>query len=104
MVPTPYPLPPDAWAWNLLTCVLPKSTPSPPHPPPKKHPCAPHSGEWDAAMTAEERGVGDEEIVEAGWDPTYGDRMQELVFIGIRMDEEEMRGRCPIYDLSFFVQ
>ena len=46
-------------------------------------------------MTAEERGVGNEDIVDASWDPTWGDRMQELVFIGIGMEEEKMRGGNP---------
>ena len=42
-------------------------------------------------MSPEERGA-DEDVVDASWDPVWGDRMQELVFIGIGIDEEQLRG------------
>ena len=29
-------------------------------------------------------------ILAADWDPTYGDRMQKLVFIGQHIDKEEL--------------
>ena len=50
------------------------------------------SGYWDAAMSPEEHGLSDQDILEANWDPQWGDRMQELVFIGIGMDKDDIRG------------
>ena len=42
------------------------------------------------------------EVPDARWDPNWGDRMQELVFIGVDMDEARIRARldaCLIDDL-----
>lgn len=65
----------DPWAAQLLaaTCTL----------------LAACSGLWDAAVKADEQISN---VHEAAWDENWGDRMQELVFIGIRMDEARFRG------------
>lgn len=52
--------------------------------------CLP-SGPWDAALSAEE--LEEEGIDTSRWHPKWGDRMQELVFIGIGMDKEHILGR-----------
>ena len=53
---------------------------------------ADHSGLWDAA---DPDALHDPEVDTSAWDASWGDRMQELVFIGIGMDEEHMRGDSP---------
>lgn len=48
------------------------------------------SGHWIAALPLEEQEsmFDAEPEIQDIWDPTYGDRMNELVMIGIRMDKE----------------
>ncbi|PSL48489.1 G3E family GTPase [Salsuginibacillus halophilus] len=46
------------------------------------------SGYWEAALPEEEREVEEDE--KAGWDPLYGDRITELVLIGIKIKHEEL--------------
>jgi G3E family GTPase len=50
-----------------------------------------YSGPWDAALPSEE--IEEEGVDTSVWHPQWGDRMQELVFIGIRMDKACMLGR-----------
>jgi len=50
------------------------------------------AGEWVAAYSEEEKGQflkDDPELLER-WDPHFGDRMTELVFIGLQMDQQEV--------------
>jgi G3E family GTPase len=53
------------------------------------------AGYWIAALSEEEKQAVMTEEPEwaATWDPIWGDRMTELVFIGIQMDQEEIT-RC----------
>jgi len=54
------------------------------------------SGQWDAASAAgdiQEPHDEDELVDASNWDEVWGDRMQELVFIGIGLDEAGLRGR-----------
>jgi G3E family GTPase len=46
------------------------------------------AGMWDAALPDAER----PDVVDA-WQEPWGDRRQELVFIGVRMDETALRAR-----------
>jgi G3E family GTPase len=48
------------------------------------------TGRWYAPWPAEERPA---EVPERRWDPRWGDRAQELVFIGVDMDEAAIRAR-----------
>ncbi|WP_435622286.1 GTP-binding protein [Anoxybacillus eryuanensis] len=50
------------------------------------------AGEWIATYPPHEREriLQEEQELRAKWDDTYGDRMTELVFIGIDMDEQEI--------------
>jgi hypothetical protein len=53
---------------------------------------------WNAALPAEERPEG---LDTSSWDPQWGDRCQELVWIGIHMDEAGLRAmldRCLLTD------
>eukprot|EP00873_Tetraselmis_striata_P018137 jgi/Tetstr1/438401/TSEL_026967.t1 len=47
-----------------------------------------YSGPWDATLPIKD--LHEEGIDASGWHPEWGDRMQELVFIGIAMDEGGM--------------
>lgn len=51
------------------------------------------SGPWDATLPIKD--LREEGIDASGWHPEWGDRMQELVFIGIAMDEGGMIGTAP---------
>ena len=56
---------------------------------------------WFAAQPKEEWFLDPEELeyLEQRWDPLVGDRMTELVFIGIDMDESKIRSaldRCVL--------
>ena len=48
---------------------------------------------WAAAAPQAEAGPAASE--EADWHPRWGDRAQELAWIGIGMDEAALRWRCP---------
>ena len=51
------------------------------------------AGQWYATMPEEELKpiLARDQRLQDDWDPTYGDRMQKLVFIGIHMDIEDLR-------------
>jgi G3E family GTPase len=53
------------------------------------------AGRWYAAMPKEEWPEDEEEYqrVQGVWDPEYGDRSQELVLIGRRMDQAALTAR-----------
>lgn len=53
------------------------------------------SGVWFDAIPRNEWPTDPEELesIESRWDPTWGDRKQELVFIGIHLDEAEIRAQ-----------
>lgn len=53
------------------------------------------AGLWWAAAPEDQRPTPEraEEVTGVSWHPQYGDRRQELVFIGIDMDEQHMRAR-----------
>lgn len=64
------------------------------------------AGQWWSAAAAEEWPDDEEEIakIESEFDGLYGDRRQELVFIGNAMDEKSIRGileSCLVTDLEF---
>ncbi len=46
------------------------------------------AGVWYAALPEEERPEGEE--IGAAWHPVWGDRRQEIVFIGVDMAREEL--------------
>ena len=50
------------------------------------------AGEWIAAYPEQEREqiLKEEPELLENWDPEFGDRMTELVFIGVDMDQKEM--------------
>ncbi|KIL48271.1 GTP-binding protein [Jeotgalibacillus soli] len=50
------------------------------------------AGEWVAAMPApeQEASLAEDADLRKKWDPIYGDRMNELVWIGIELDKEEI--------------
>ena len=50
------------------------------------------TGYWIAANPAEKQDLSPEDLaeVEAVWHPTLGDRMQEIVFIGVDVDQEKI--------------
>ena len=52
-------------------------------------------GMWWAAVPPEDWGhpEGERPDQQPGWHPRFGDRIQQLVFIGQRMDEATMRAR-----------
>ena len=59
------------------------------------------AGMWWAAVPREhwEMPDGERPDQEPGWHPRFGDRAQQLVFIGQKMDEAALRGRldaCPL--------
>lgn len=61
------------------------------------------AGEWVAEYTEEEREqfMNEDETLRQKWDPEYGDRMTELVFIGIDMNRQEIEetlDRCLLTD------
>ncbi|MFC0471956.1 GTP-binding protein [Halalkalibacter kiskunsagensis] len=61
------------------------------------------AGEWVAAYPEEERqqALLEEPELQAKWDPEFGDRMTELVLIGIDMNHEQIRGtldQCLLTD------
>jgi G3E family GTPase len=63
-------------------------------------------GRWWAAVPKSRWPDGDtfERIVRAKWDPVWGDRRQELVFIGIGMDRawiERKLDRCLVREKAF---
>jgi G3E family GTPase len=63
-------------------------------------------GRWWAAVPKDRWPDGDafERIVRAKWDPDWGDRRQELVFIGIDMDRrwiEDQLDRCLVRERRF---
>lgn len=49
-----------------------------------------YGGRWVAGLPEEEIQTADPEVL-AEWDPVFGDRMQELVFIGIGLEEAPLR-------------
>lgn len=51
-----------------------------------------NAGQWYATMPATqlERMLEADPVLQRDWDRTYGDRMQKLVFIGQRLDKEEL--------------
>ncbi len=51
------------------------------------------AGQWYATMPEEELRpiLARDARLQADWDPTYGDRMQKIVFSGIHMDIEDLR-------------
>lgn len=51
------------------------------------------AGQWYATMPEEELRplLARDERLQADWDPTYGDRMQKIVFIGIHMDVDDLK-------------
>ena len=51
------------------------------------------AGQWYATMPEEELKpiLARDQRLQDDWDPTYGDRMQKIVFIGIRMDINDLR-------------
>jgi G3E family GTPase len=61
------------------------------------------AGEWVAAYSEEERrqALLEEPELQAKWDPEFGDRMTELVLIGIDMNHDQIRGsldQCLLTD------
>ncbi|WP_437633511.1 zinc metallochaperone GTPase ZigA [Sorangium sp. So ce854] len=50
------------------------------------------AGRWYASLPEDERPEDEEEraALAAAWDPVWGDRRQEIVFIGVDMDREEL--------------
>ncbi|MEM7161201.1 MAG: GTP-binding protein [Bacteroidota bacterium] len=55
------------------------------------------AGVWWSSMPFQERihyasFIENQGSIESGWDGTYGDRKNEIVFIGQELDEESMRG------------
>ncbi|GIL93854.1 hypothetical protein Vretimale_216, partial [Volvox reticuliferus] len=44
---------------------------------------------WSCLLPESERPTGHDAV---GWDPVWGDRCQQLVWIGIQMDEARLRG------------
>lgn len=68
--------------------------------------CAEAAGMWYAALPENEMPEDPEERaqVAADWEEPFGDRRQELVFIGIEMDREELTKRlyaCLLTDKEF---
>ncbi len=56
------------------------------------------AGVWWASMPFSERFVypafiNNQELIEANWDPDFGDRKNELVFIGIDLDIQDIKNR-----------
>ncbi|MEL6484033.1 MAG: GTP-binding protein [Bacteroidota bacterium] len=54
------------------------------------------AGVWWSSMSSQQRSqylvfVENQEQIESGWDPTFGDRKNEIVFIGQDMDEVAIR-------------
>nr|WP_034765747.1 GTP-binding protein [Rossellomorea vietnamensis] len=63
------------------------------------------AGEWVAAYPEVERNeiLAEEVELKEKWDPIYGDRMNELVFIGLEMNREEIErslDRCLLTDME----
>lgn len=59
---------------------------------------ADRAGSWWASYTEEQRlssatFLENRALIESRWDETFGDRLTELVFIGIGMDEQDVRNR-----------
>ena len=55
------------------------------------------AGVWWSSMSFEERiqyisFVENQKQIETGWDKTFGDRKNEIVFIGQEMDEQVHKG------------
>lgn len=52
-----------------------------------------NAGQWFATMPEDElyHRMATDETLRRDWDPTYGDRMQKLVFIGQRLDRDEIK-------------
>ena len=51
------------------------------------------AGQWYATMPEDELKpiLARDQRLQDDWDPTYGDRMQKIVFIGIHMDTDDLR-------------
>ena len=58
------------------------------------------AGFWWAAIPREEWPEGSRDVIEGDFEGAYGDRRQELVFIGANMDEPELRRRFDACLLS----
>lgn len=61
------------------------------------------AGEWVAAYPENEKKeiLAEEVELAEKWDPVYGDRMNEIVFIGLEMNREEIEeslDRCLLTD------
>ena len=72
------------------------------------------AGVWWASMPFQERinfenFVMNQELIEERWTPQFGDRLNELVFIGIQMDEQQLRAEleqclCTSEEIKRMVQ
>ena len=51
------------------------------------------AGQWYATMPEDELKpiLARDQRLQDDWDPTYGDRMQKIVFIGIHMDTNDLQ-------------
>ncbi|WP_062048391.1 GTP-binding protein [Bacillus sp. JCM 19034] len=60
------------------------------------------AGEWVAAYSEEEmkKTLAEEPELQQKWDPVYGDRLTELVLIGIDMNHEEIRQSLDLCTLT----
>ncbi|MFA9458486.1 GTP-binding protein [Halalkalibacter sp. AB-rgal2] len=60
------------------------------------------AGEWVAAYSDEERekALAEEVELQQKWDPTFGDRLTELVLIGVDMDHEAVKHSLDLCTLT----